>query len=223
LAACISLSGCAPFPGSAFSSKPAPFPADPLPASALSGRGNTYEERESIAALNQERDWAGLLRFAEEQQRRDPEGSDWGVVAGYARLRQGDYPNAISALSRVVRRNPEDIGAWNLLGECQRLAGRPGGAARTLERASTVGRTSYVTFFLLGQAYRDANRLDRAVKAYREAVRLAPEFGQAWLELGSAQARMGEVKEAQGVVEVLQKVDPIQAEQLRAQIRAGRR
>lgn len=200
--------------------EPRPFPADPLSASVLSGRGNTYEERESIAALNRERDWAGLLRFAEEQQRRDPEGSDWGVLSGYARLRQGDYANAISVLSRVVQRNPEDIGAWNLLGESQRLAGQPGGAARTLERASIVGRTSYVTFFLLGQAYRDATRLDRAVKAYREAVRLAPEFGLARFELGSAQARLGEIKEARDAVETLQKLDPALAEQLSRKIRA---
>jgi Flp pilus assembly protein TadD len=203
--------------------EPPPLPADPLLASALSRRGDSYDERERIVEFNDDRDWAGLLRLAEEQQRRDPEGSDWGVLAGYARLRQGDYPNAVAVLSRVVQRNPEDIGAWNLLGESLRLAGQPGRAAQTLERASIVGRTFYVTFFLLGQAYRDANRLDRATAAYREATRLAPEFGQAWFELGSAYARMGEIKEAREAVEVLRKVDPAQAEQLRAQIRAGRR
>ncbi|MGB5080865.1 MAG: tetratricopeptide repeat protein [Burkholderiales bacterium] len=203
--------------------EPPPLPADPLLASALSGRGDSYGERERIVELDADRDWAGLLRLAEERQRRDPEGSDWGVVAGYARLRQDDYPNAVAALSRVVRRNPEDIGAWNLLGESLRLAGQPGRAAQTLERASIVGRTSYVTFFFLGQAYRDANRLDRAAAAYREAARLAPEFGQAWFELGSAQARMGEVAEALGAVEVLRKLDPALADQLSGRIRAGGR
>jgi len=203
--------------------EPLPPPADPLLASALSGRGNTYGERERIVELNQGQDWVGLLRFAEELQRRDPEGSDWGVIVGYTRLRQRDYPSAVAALSRVIQRNPEDIGAWNLLGETQRLAGQPGQAAKTLERASIIGRTSYVTFFLLGQAYRDANRLDRAIGAYQEAARLAPESGQTWFELGSAYARMGEIKEAEEAVEVLRKVDPVQAEQLSAQIRGGRR
>jgi tetratricopeptide (TPR) repeat protein len=223
LAACISLSGCTPSPGSPFSMEPLPPPADPLLASALSGRGNTYGERERIVELNEGQDWAGLLRFAEELQRRDPEGSDWGAVVGYALLRQRDYANAIAALSRVIQRNPEDIGAWNLLGEAQRLAGQPGQAAKTLERASIIGRTSHVTFFLLGQAYRDTNRLDRAIPAYREAARLAPEFGPAWFELGSAQARLGEIKEALDVVEVLKKLDPALAQQLSARIRAGGR
>ena len=202
--------------------EPAPLPADPLQA-ALSGRGNTYDEKEVIATLNQDRDWAGLLRFAEQQQRRDPESSDWGVVVGYARLRQRDYRTAAEVLSRVVQRNPEDIGAWNLFGESLRLAGQPGKAAQTLERASIVGRTSYATFFLLGQAYRDANRLDRAAAAYRESARLAPEFGRAWFELGSADARMGETKEAEEALEVLRKVDPTMAEQLAGQIRARAR
>jgi len=58
-----------------------PLAADPLLASALVGRGDSLEERERIAELNQKRDWDGLLRYAEERQRRDPEGSDWGVIA----------------------------------------------------------------------------------------------------------------------------------------------
>ena len=162
-----------------------------------------------------------MVQFAEEQQKRDPEGSDWGVVAGYGWLRSRDYTKAIAALSRVTQRNPEDVSAWNLLGEAQRLAGQPGRAAQTLERASAVGRTSFVTFFLLGQAYRDADRLDRAINAYREAVRLEPQFAGSWFELGSAQARVGDRKEAQMALERLEKLDPTLAQDLRRRIRAG--
>jgi len=198
-------------------------PIDPLPASALAGRGGTHEEQEYIAELNRKRDWAGLLHYAEERQRRDPEGSDWGVIAGYAWLRTGDYARAISALSRVIQRNPEDIGAWNLLGESQRLARQPGRAAQTLERASTVGRSSYVTFFLLGEAHRDAGRLDRAVKAYREAVRLEPEFARGWFELGAASIRMGELEEAKAALDQLEKLAPDLGDVLRERFPAGRK
>ncbi len=201
--------------------EPPPLPADPLSASALFGRGDTYEVRQHIAELDKKQDWAAMVQFAEEQQKRDPEGSDWGVVAGYGWLRSRDYTKAIAALSRVTQRNPEDVSAWNLLGEAQRLAGQPGRAAQTLERASAVGRTSFVTFFLLGQAYRDADRLDRAINAYREAVRLEPQFAGSWFELGSAQARVGDRKEAQMALERLEKLDPTLAQDLRRRIRAG--
>ena len=200
-----------------------PLAADPVLASALVGRGDSLEERERIAALNQKRDWGGLLRYAEERQRRDPEGSDWGVIAAYAWVRRGDYPKASSTLSRVIQRNPEDIGAWNLLGESQRQAGQPGQAARTLERASAIGRTSFATFFLLGEAYRDSNRLDRAVTAYREAARLEPEFARAWFELGAAHVRLGERGEVPAVLGRLEKLDPMLAEELRKRLEARQR
>jgi len=207
-----SLSGCSGFSPAPEEAGP---PIDPLPALALAGRGGSFDERERIAELNLKRDWAGLLRFAEERQSRDPEASDWGVIAGYAFLRNRDYPKAEAALSRVIQRNPEDIGAWNLLCETQRLSGQPGRAVQTLVRASAVGRTSFVTFFFLGEAYRDANSLDRAIPAYREAARLEPQFARAWFELGSAQARVGDREEVQMALEQLEKLDPTLAQDLK--------
>ena len=196
----------------------APLPADPLAASALVGRGDTYEMQQLIAELDRKQDWAAMVQLAIEQQKRDPEGSDWGVVAGYGWMRSRDYAKAIAALSRVTQRNPEDVSAWNLLGETQRQAGQPGRAAQTLEHASIIGRTSFLTFFLLGEAYRDAGRLDRAVSAYREAVRLEPLFPRGWFELGSAQVRIGERRDAAASLEILQKLDPALADRLKERI-----
>lgn len=196
----------------------APLPADPLAASALVGRGDTYEMRQLIAELDRKQDWAAMVQLAIEQQKRDPEGSDWGTVAGYGWMRSRDYAKAIAALSRVTQRNPEDVSAWNLLGETQRQAGQPGRAAQTLEHASIIGRTSFLTFFLLGEAYRDAGRLDRAVSAYREAVRLEPLFPRGWFELGSAQVRIGERRDAEASLEILQKLDPALADRLKERI-----
>jgi tetratricopeptide (TPR) repeat protein len=187
---------------------------DPL-ASALYARGSTYEERDEISDLNRKRDWDGLLRYALALLSRDPGASDGGVLAGYAWLRLGDYSKAVSSLSEVVKQNPEDVAAWNLLGESQRRAGQPGQAVRTLERASGVGRTSYVTFFFLGEAYRDVRRLDRAIPAYRESVRLEPEFARGWFELGAASARTGDRNEVAAALETLQKLDPALAAELK--------
>jgi tetratricopeptide (TPR) repeat protein len=199
---------------------PTPPVDDPL-AWALYARGTTYEEREQISDLNGKKDWDGLLRVALALMRQDPGGSDGGAIAGYALLRLGDYPKAVTALLQVVKQNPEDVGAWNLLGEAQRRAGQPGQAARTLERASVVGRTSYVTFFFLGEAYRDAQRLDQAIPAYREAVRLEPEFAQGWLELGTASARMGNQEDAAGALAILGKLDKARAEELKKRVEAS--
>jgi len=187
---------------------------DPL-ASALYARGSTYEERDLISELNRKKDWDGLLRFALAILRRDPGAADGGVLAGYSWLRLGDYSKAVASLSQVVQQNPEDVAAWNLLGEAQRRAGQPGQAVRTLERASIVGRTSYVTFFFLGEAYRDARRLDQAIPAYRESVRLEPEFARGWFELGAVCLRTGDKDDVTAALENLQKLDKALAEDLK--------
>jgi tetratricopeptide (TPR) repeat protein len=215
---CIALAGCAAFSMSKPEELEGPPTVDSLPASALSGRGDSYDARETISELNKKKDWDGLLTIAKNMQRLDPGGGDWGVIAGYALFRKGEYPKAIAVLAPVVQRNPEDIDAWNLLGETQRRAGQPGQAVRTLEQASIVGRTSFVTFFYLGEAYRDSQRLDRAVAAYREATRLAPDFAQAWFELGAASARLGDRDEAKVALGNLQTLNPALADELKKRL-----
>jgi tetratricopeptide (TPR) repeat protein len=163
------------------------------------------------------------LRYAEEQQRAQPWRSEWVVMAGYAWFRIGDYARTIALLAPVTLSSPEDIWAWNLLGESQRLVRQPDRAARTLERASSIGRGSFVTFFLLGEAYRDSGRLDRAVRAYGEAVRLEPEFARGWFELGAASIRIGEIGDAKVALEKLEKLDAALGEALKLRFPSGKR
>ncbi|MGB7543595.1 MAG: tetratricopeptide repeat protein [Burkholderiales bacterium] len=160
------------------------------------------------------RDWPGLTRFAEERIRLEPTNYDWTIVAGYAWFRSGDYARATDAFLLTTQRSPEDIDAWNLLGEIQRLSGQPGRAVQTLERAATIDRTSFITYFLLGETYSDTGRLERATAAYQESLRIEPQYAPAWFGLGTVYVRTGSHEELQAVKEQLQKLDPGLAEQL---------
>lgn len=94
---------------------------------------------------------------------------------------------------------------------------------RTLERASAIGRTSFATFFLLGEAYRDSGRLDQAIDAYREAVRIEPEFAPTWFELGAAYVRLRQSEAAREAEQRLQALDSKLAAELAAKIEAARK
>jgi len=186
----------------------------PLLQNSLARRAHFLGAGPQVLELEKKEDWAGLVRLARERLLREPDNADWELIGGYGLLQLKDYRQAAAAFSRATQRSPEDIDAWNLLGESQRASGDPARAARTLERAATVSRTSQLTYFLLGEAYREDGRPDRAINAYRESVRLEPRFAPAWYGLGSVYLQTGRQEELKAVMEQLQKLNPALAEQL---------
>lgn len=143
-------------------------------------------------------------------------------MLGFAQVRLGESEHAIEAFFRAVERAPEDLDAWNMLGESLRLAGRTDRAIATLERAASIDSSSPVTRFLLGEANRDAGRLDRAVTAYRDAVRLEPEFAPGWFGLGAVLIRKGQKDELPEIIARLQRLDQALGKEL-ARMESGNR
>ena len=77
-----------------------------------------------------------------------------------------------------------------------------------LERAITINSNSPATFFLLGEAYRDDNRLERAKDAYRDAVRIEPDFSPAWQGLAGVLARTGPRADFEEAIKQLMRLEP---------------
>ena len=169
---------------------------------------------QQVFDLEKKKDWKGLVEYARAQQRDAPDSADWDLIAGYGLLQQRNYTQAVPAFSRATRRNPEDVDAWNLLGESFRLSGDPQAAVRTLEHAATVSRTSGVTYYLLGEAYRDLGRPDRAVRAYGESVRIDGSFAPTWFGLGLAYLQTGQRQDFAEALERLRALSPELGKQL---------
>jgi tetratricopeptide (TPR) repeat protein len=167
-----------------------------------------------VLDLETSKDWKGLTQLAREQLARDPDSADWEIIGGYGLLQNRDYAQAVAAFGRATRRSPEDVDAWNLLGESFRLSGDPQAALRTLDHAATINRTSSSTYFLLGEAYRDFGRPDRAIQAYRESARLDPGFSATWLGLGLAYLQTGQREDFKAALEQLRSLNPALAAQL---------
>jgi cytochrome c-type biogenesis protein CcmH/NrfG len=190
------------------------IPVTPLLSTALSSRANDDVAAKQIVELEIKKDWSGLAAFALQNIKRDPEDTDWWLILGYAQIQQRQYSQAIEILDRAIARNPEDIDPRNLLGEALRLSGKPVPAAQVLERALYINSNTPATRFLLGEAYRDDNRLERAKEAYRDAIRIDPEFSPAWAGLAGVLARTGPRVEFDEAMTQLMRLEPELAKQI---------
>jgi tetratricopeptide (TPR) repeat protein len=86
-----------------------------------------------------------------------------------------------------------------------------------LERSVASNPNTVPGWFLLGEAYADSQRMERAKTAFREAVRLEPDYGAGWLGLAGALARVGPREEYEATLQRLKESSPeLLAEHLRS-------
>jgi len=67
----------------------------------------------------------------------------------------------------------------------------------------------------LGQAYFKLTKYSDAAKAFKEAIRIKPDFAQAHYNLGLTYVALRDAKGARQELEILTRLDPKLAEQLR--------
>ena len=187
-------------------------------ASVLLGhmQGVPDANRLRVAELEKQGDWAGLAKFAEDNIAKDAFSAEWRVVAGYARSQLRDYPRAIAHFSELVRMAPDDSTGYHFLAETQRAAGQPERAVTTLERALLVVRESPVTYQLLGEANSDLTRYVPAAAAYRRALAIDPDYGDAWFGLGRASLRLARNSDVREALRALEQMRSPRAAELRA-------
>ena len=164
--------------------------------------------RRRIAELEKAGKWEELDRFALENIQKDSANADWWFVAGYARTQLNRHLAAAEAFSNATRLEPDNIVAWNHLGQAYRLGGDSRRAVNALNSALNMRRESPGTLYLLGESYNDLGRRNDALAAYRQAVSLEPQFAMAWHAMARTYADMGRREEAEGARAKLEKIDP---------------
>jgi cytochrome c-type biogenesis protein CcmH/NrfG len=197
-------------------------PWTPLLSASLASRGDDPDTRKLLNELQVKGDWPGVIRLAQSRLAVRPNDADWMLVLGYAQMSSGAYPAAIDTLTTVTRIDPEDIDAWNLLAEGQRLTHQNERAQRTLEHAMSVDSSSPVSPYLLGEINRDSGRLDEAVRFYRRSVQLEPEYTVAWYAMGLCFMQQHRPQELDEVVGALKKLDPGLAADLEQRAKAAK-
>lgn len=90
-------------------------------------------------------------------------------------IRKGEPARAETELNRVLRTHPREANALNLLGVVRAEQQRMAEAEKLFLRAIDAAPTLLGAYLNLGQLYEGNGKADRALWAYAEAVKLAPE------------------------------------------------
>ena len=92
----------------------------------------------------------------------------------------GDYYGAIILLQEVVAFAPDHAEAWHLLGACQARNPRwHRDSAESFQRSLSIDPNSVNTLVSLGDLYRSEGLTGRAQACYEDALKIAPENGEA--------------------------------------------
>jgi tetratricopeptide (TPR) repeat protein len=88
---------------------------------------------------------------------------------------QDDYRKAIGLLERIVKAEPRNADAWNLLGYSHRKLGDFDGAVGYYEKALAVDPAHRGALEYLGEAYAEKGQLERARELRARLARACPE------------------------------------------------
>lgn len=96
----------------------------------------------------------------------------------------GDYDEAIRQLKTVCAAEPRNDEAWSVLGNAQRLAGRPEEAELSLRSGLAFEAGNPRLHFNLGLVLLQLKRVGEAEAAFARASELDPADQDSWLQLG---------------------------------------
>ncbi|HTV97851.1 MAG TPA: sulfotransferase [Steroidobacteraceae bacterium] len=123
-------------------------------------------------------------------------------------LAQGDAAAARRACRRILRRFPDEAGAWHLLGVIEQRGGDPHAAMECLRRAAEAADTT--ALYVLSYAELCLRSRDRcaALALTRRALALDPGLALAWFSLGVQLCDAREYAEAQRSLERALELSP---------------
>lgn len=139
-------------------------------------------------------------------------------------MQQGNWDQAKSALAKVLRRNPSNVEAWNLLGIVNSEQHDDADALAAFESALKVAPASAGTHNNLGNLYLSERKLDLAEREYRTVLRLDPRNRNANYNLAALLMQRGQPGQA---IAYLERIDPADNETrlslVNAELASGRK
>ncbi len=181
------------------------------------GKKTASKERSQIdwltraAALEEKKDWAGLLAWSKQWAKAEPENSVAWFVIGRAHRNLNQLEQAIAAYRQALRIDPEYADAWNNLGITYADRKRYDDAIAAYRQALRIDPEVAEAWYNLGNTYDDLKRYDDAIAAYRQALRIDPEYADAWNNLGNTYHNLKRFDDAIAAYRQALRIDPERA------------
>jgi len=115
-------------------------------------------------------------------------------------LRAGDPDGAERLLAPLLRASANDPRLLHMMGLVEMHRSAYAQAASFFARARAADPRASALAFSHGTALRWLERREEAVEAFRAAIRLKPDYAEAYFEAGTTLQQMGELKEAEAVL-----------------------
>lgn len=125
-----------------------------------------------------------------------PEMTEAHYLLGAVLMKTGRTDEAINSLMMCRNLNPDHVDALNMLGALYSDAGRPAEAVKTLSHAATLTRIDPNIWCNLGRARCEYKQYDQALDAFKNALDLRPDYGEALNGYGLSLAKLGRMNEA---------------------------
>lgn len=149
-----------------------------------------------VTTYNKLDDWKSLALFCEQQAKTSPNNKHIIINQGYAQEKLGQLENAKNLYIKATELYPDWGDAWNRLGLFYLSNKDFDGAATHLKKAIDLGVTSPFTLCMYGYTLRNKGLYEESEKICKQALELAPDLAEVYLNIGSAQALQGKYDEA---------------------------
>jgi tetratricopeptide (TPR) repeat protein len=123
-------------------------------------------------------------------------------------LRQGRFADAVPIYKKILRRDPANIGAANLLGVSLIQTGRLEEAVAVINDTLSVDPNQGAAHYNLGTALQALGRHEEAIDHLQSAIRLNPADAQAFNNLGAALKALRRLDEALDAYQAAARIQP---------------
>jgi len=188
----------------------------PTPAAADDRASSYLDEGQRRADAG---DWAAALQAYKQATAINPRHAEAHIYVGDAYMNLGKYDDAFAAYKEAIRIAPSSAEAHYSLGEAYNYLDIHSAAVRPLVQATRLDPNYAEAHYGAGHAYLKQENFKEALVYLRRAVRLKNDYPEAHLSLGLTYLGLGQTKQAEDQLKLLEGMNPALAGELNRELR----